>query len=83
MQQAMYALADGVAVARRNIIKIKRVPEILFAVLITPLVFVTLFAYVFGGSIEIPGGSYRESSTGSARYRCRDLRWCSAGQPAM
>lgn len=60
MQQAMYALADGVAIARRNVIRIRRVPEVLFAVLITPLVFVTLFAYVFGGSIEIPGGSYRE-----------------------
>jgi ABC transporter DrrB family efflux protein len=56
----MYAVGDGVAVARRNVIRIRRVPEILFAVAITPLIFVTLFAYVFGGSIEIPGGSYRE-----------------------
>ena len=60
MQNAIYALSDGVAVARRNVIRIRRVPEILFAVAITPLVFVALFAYVFGGSIEIPGGSYRE-----------------------
>ena len=60
MQQAIYALADGVAVARRNVIKIRRVPEILFAVLITPIIFVLLFAYVFGSSIDIPGGSYRE-----------------------
>jgi ABC transporter DrrB family efflux protein len=29
-------------------------------VLIQPLMFVLLFAYVFGGSIDIPGGSYRE-----------------------
>jgi ABC transporter DrrB family efflux protein len=29
-------------------------------VLIQPLMFVLLFAYVFGGSIEIPGGNYRE-----------------------
>jgi ABC transporter DrrB family efflux protein len=60
MQQVRYALADGVTVARRNVIKIKRVPEILFSVLITPLVFVLLFAYVFGSSIDIPGGAYRE-----------------------
>jgi ABC transporter DrrB family efflux protein len=60
MQNAIYALADGVAVARRNVIRIRRVPEILFAVAITPLIFVALFAYVFGGSIDIPGGSYRE-----------------------
>jgi ABC-2 type transport system permease protein len=66
MQNALYALADGVAIARRNVIRIRRVPEILFAVAITPLVFVTLFAYVFGGSIEIPGGSYREFLIGGA-----------------
>ena len=60
MEQVKYALSDGVAIARRNVIKIRRVPEILFAVLITPLVFVLLFAYVFGSSIDIPGGAYRE-----------------------
>jgi ABC transporter DrrB family efflux protein len=29
-------------------------------VLVQPLMFVLLFAYVFGGSIDIPGGNYRE-----------------------
>ena len=60
MENAIHAFNDGVAVARRNVIRIRRVPEILFAVAVTPLVFVALFAYVFGGSIDIPGGSYRE-----------------------
>ena len=60
MERLSHAFADGVTIARRNVIKIKRVPEILFAVLITPLVFVLLFAYVFGSSIDVPGGSYRE-----------------------
>ncbi len=46
--------------AKRNLIKIKRVPEVLVFVLISPIMFVLLFAYVFGGSIDIPGGSYRE-----------------------
>ena len=46
--------------ARRNLIKIKRVPEVLMFVLISPFMFVLLFAYVFGASIEIPGVSYRE-----------------------
>ncbi len=63
-EQIALAFGDGVAIARRNVIKIVRVPEILFAVLITPLVFVVLFAYVFGSSIEIPGGSYREFLVG-------------------
>jgi ABC transporter DrrB family efflux protein len=60
MERLTSAFGDGFAIARRNVIKIVRVPEILFAVLITPLVFVVLFAYVFGSAIDIPGGSYRE-----------------------
>jgi ABC transporter DrrB family efflux protein len=56
------ALLDGAIVARRNLIKIKRVPEVLVFVLISPIMFVLLFAYVFGGSIQIPGleAGYRE-----------------------
>ena len=57
MEKISYAFADGVNIARRNVIKIKRVPEILVAVLIQPLIFVLLFAYVFGSGIDIPGGS--------------------------
>lgn len=45
---------------RRNLIHIKRQPEMLTDVTIQPVMFVLLFAYVFGGSINIPGGSYRE-----------------------
>jgi ABC-2 type transport system permease protein len=60
MGRVSYAFADGVQIARRNVIKIRRVPEILVSVLITPLLLVVMFAYVFGGSIDIPGGSYRE-----------------------
>lgn len=60
MKELLYALADGHVIAKRNVIKIKRVPEVLVFVLISPIMFVLLFAYVFGGSIDIPGGSYRE-----------------------
>ncbi len=60
MERIAYAFTDGAAIARRNVIKIRRVPEILVAVLIQPIVFVMLFAYVFGSAIEIAGGSYRE-----------------------
>ncbi|MBU6200485.1 MAG: ABC transporter permease [Acidobacteria bacterium] len=56
----MSVLRDAVIVARRNVIRIRRVPEVMTFVLIQPLMFVLLFAYVFGGSIDIPGGSYRE-----------------------
>ena len=60
MERISLMLADGATVARRNVIKIKRVPEVLVFVLISPIMFVLLFAYVFGTSIDIPGGSYRE-----------------------
>ncbi|MEY2966363.1 MAG: hypothetical protein RLY50_413, partial [Actinomycetota bacterium] len=50
----------AMVVAKRNMIRIKRVPDVMVFVLLQPLMFVLLFAYVFGGSIDIPGGSYRE-----------------------
>ena len=56
-----HVLSDGWVVAQRNLIKIKRVPEVLVFVLISPIMFVLLFAFVFGGAID-PGGAvdYRE-----------------------
>jgi ABC transporter DrrB family efflux protein len=60
MNAIMWGAADGLAVAHRNLIKIKRVPEVLVWVLLSPIMFVLLFAYVFGGSIDVPGLSYRE-----------------------
>lgn len=60
MRQLALALADGSVVAKRNLIKIKRVPEILIWTMMSPIMFVVLFAYVFGAMIEIPGMSYRE-----------------------
>ena len=60
MRQLAYAFADGAVVAKRNLIKIKRVPEILIWTLMSPIMFVLLFAYVFGSNIEIPGTTYRE-----------------------
>ncbi len=66
MERINLALTDGATVARRNIIKITRMPELLVAVVIMPLVFVLLFAYVFGSAIDIEGGSYREFLIGGA-----------------
>ena len=54
------AVSDAAVIAKRNVIKIKRVPEVLVFVLLSPIMFVLLFSYVFGDSIDIPGGSYRE-----------------------
>jgi ABC-2 type transport system permease protein len=61
MNKIVLALADGGIVAKRNLIKIRRVPDILVFTLMSPIMFVLLFAYVFGGSIDVPGGvNYRE-----------------------
>lgn len=60
MNKLNLALADGAIVAKRNLIKIKRVPDILVFTLMSPIMFVLLFAYVFGGSIDVPGVNYRE-----------------------
>jgi ABC-2 type transport system permease protein len=54
------ALGDGAVVAKRNLIKIKRVPDILVFTTLQPIMFILLFAYVFGSAIETPGVNYRE-----------------------
>ena len=56
----MSAVGDGAIVAKRNLIKIKRVPDLLVFSTISPIMFVLLFAYVLGSGIAIPGMSYRE-----------------------
>ena len=46
--------------ARRNLEHIRQIPEKLLDVTMQPLMFVLLFAYVFGGAIAVTGGNYRE-----------------------
>jgi len=61
-------LGDGAVVAKRNLIKIKRVPDLLVFTTLQPIMFVVLFAYVFGGAISVVstaaggdgGQAYRE-----------------------
>jgi ABC-2 type transport system permease protein len=60
MTQVLDAFADGAIVAKRNLIKIKRVPDLLVFTTLSPIMFVLLFAYVFGSSINVPGVNYRE-----------------------
>ena len=52
---------DILVITRRGLTHLKRQPEALADATIQPIMFVLLFAYVFGGAIDIPGGgSYRE-----------------------
>ncbi|MGH2678314.1 MAG: ABC transporter permease [Actinomycetota bacterium] len=60
MTQLGMTFADGAVVAKRNLIKIKRVPEILIWTTMSPIMFVLLFALVFGESINVPGVDYKE-----------------------
>lgn len=54
-------LTDTWVIARRGILHMKRQPEALSDATIQPVMFVLLFAYVFGGAISVPGGgSYKE-----------------------
>jgi ABC transporter DrrB family efflux protein len=58
-----WLITDSISVSRRHLLKITRVPESLFFALIQPVMFVLLFAFVFGGAIDVgPNGaqSYRE-----------------------
>lgn len=49
-------LSDSWVTTKRNIIKLRRDPEIFVFTLIQPIMFVLLFNYVFAGAISIEGG---------------------------
>jgi ABC transporter DrrB family efflux protein len=53
-----WAVADALAVAKRNIIAMTRTPQVLVFSTVQPVIFVLMFRYVFGGSIHIPGVRY-------------------------
>jgi ABC-type polysaccharide/polyol phosphate export permease len=60
-RQSPGVVKESMLFAQRGIIQVIRVPERLIDATAQPLLFVILFAYVFGGAIALPGGgSYRE-----------------------
>ena len=53
--------SDTWVIARRGLLHMRRQPEALTDATIQPIMFVLLFAFVFGGAIAVPGGgSYKE-----------------------
>ncbi|MGW3499014.1 ABC transporter permease [Streptomyces sp. NPDC001020] len=58
------SVRDSLVVAKRNLIRMGRIPEMLIFGLIQPIMFVVLFTYVFGGSVQVGASSstadYRE-----------------------
>jgi ABC-2 type transport system permease protein len=49
------SIRDSLVVAKRNLIRMSRIPEMVIFGLIQPIMFVVLFTYVFGGSMNIGG----------------------------
>ncbi|MER5417966.1 ABC transporter permease [Streptomyces virginiae] len=56
-------VSDSLVIAKRNLIRMSRIPEMIIFGVIQPVMFVVLFSYVFGGSISVGG------STSPADYR--------------
>ncbi len=60
----MSGLSDSLVIARRNLIRMSRIPEMILFGVIQPVMFVVLFSFVFGGSMTIGGTTdpvvYRE-----------------------
>ncbi|WP_367049200.1 ABC transporter permease [Streptomyces sp. Je 1-332] len=47
------SVRDSLVVAKRNLIRMSRIPEMVIFGLIQPIMFVVMFSYVFGGSMQI------------------------------
>jgi ABC transporter DrrB family efflux protein len=54
-----WLLHDSTVIAWRNLLRFKRNPEVLFFDVIQPIIFILLFAFVFGGAIDVGDSSYR------------------------
>ncbi len=58
MSSLAYTISDTVVIAKRNLLRIPRQPDLLIAYTIQPVMFIVLFVYVFGGAISTPGYDY-------------------------
>jgi ABC transporter DrrB family efflux protein len=48
-------VADALTITWRNLLNIRRNPQLLVFATIQPIIFVLMFRYVFGGAIKVPG----------------------------
>ena len=53
-----YVFSDIWIMTKRNLLRYARMPQLIVFSFIQPVMFVLLFAYVFGGAIQTPGVSY-------------------------
>ena len=61
-----HLVSDSWTIVRRNLIKIKRVPDLLVFTTLQPIMFVLLFGFVFGSGF---GGGFEPTRT--TRYSPR------------
>lgn len=54
----MQTLLDIWIMVKRNLLRYRRLPQLIVFSFIQPIMFVLLFAYVFGGAIQTPGVNY-------------------------
>jgi ABC-2 type transport system permease protein len=52
--------SDGWTVTKRNLIKVKRSPDMLIFAVLQPIMFVLLFSQVYGGAIAVQGTDYTQ-----------------------
>ena len=52
------SISDTLVLAKRSLLRIPRAPDLLLSFTVQPIMFVLLFAYVFGGAIATPGYDY-------------------------
>lgn len=80
-------LSDGWTITWRNLLRMKRSPDILVFAVLQPIMFVLLFSQVYGGSIQVQGADYTQylmagifgqtvlfGSTFSGAYMAQDLK---------
>jgi ABC transporter DrrB family efflux protein len=58
MSSLSLSISDTMVLARRNLARIPRQPDLLIAYTVQPVMFVMLFVFVFGGAISTPGFDY-------------------------
>jgi ABC-2 type transport system permease protein len=54
-----FGLRDFYTMTRRYVLRARRQSDVIFGSLLSPIIFVVLFGYVFGSAITVPGGHYR------------------------
>jgi ABC-2 type transport system permease protein len=58
-ERLRFGLRDLYTMTRRYVLRARRQGDVIFGSLLSPVIFVVLFGYVFGSAISVPGGHYR------------------------